>query len=83
MIDVFFVISFRNLKQERLRKMQRRIMKQGEPDAELSDSSDSDADQDMEFEGGFRVPGNIWKKLYRSVTFGTNVHTSGDGKRGN
>ena len=26
----------------------------------------SDSDSDMEFDGGYRVPGRIWNKLYRS-----------------
>ncbi len=46
-----------------------KIMRQNDPDAHLSDSNSdsagSDDEQDMEFEGGFKVPGSIWKKLYR------------------
>ena len=42
-------------------------MKQNDPDvpSDDPDGSDSDDEQDMEFEGGFKVPGRLWKKLYR------------------
>ena len=40
-------------------------MKQNDPDAEFSDETDSDDEQGMEFDGGFKVPGKLWKKLYR------------------
>lgn len=36
---------------------------------EANESHDSDeefdGEQDMEFEGGFRVPGRLWNKLFR------------------
>ncbi len=63
------------MKQERLRRKQQRIERQNDPDAATADDvnddvsdSDSDDDQDVEFEGGFRVPGKIWKKLYRYLS---------------
>ena len=46
-------------------------MKQNDPNAEFSDAEDdsgSDGEQGMEFEGGFKVPGKLWKKLYRYVS---------------
>ena len=62
-----FYFTDRNHKRERLRKKQLRIMKQNDPDvpSDDADGSDSDDEQDMEFEGGFKVPGRLWKKLYR------------------
>ena len=58
--SVFYFISWiRENKKKKLTLKQKRI-ERGE---EISDSEDEE--DDMEFDGGLTIPGNIWTKLYR------------------
>ena len=52
-------LFFREHKTERLKRKQQAIANG------TSDSEETDSDNDMEFEGGFKVPFRIWNKLYR------------------
>ncbi len=67
--EKLFKKRLEDIKRKRLKKKQMKIIRQNDPDAHFSDSNSdsagSDDEQDMEFEGGFKVPGSIWKKLYR------------------
>ena len=63
-VNLNFLLSEMQL--DKLKKKQVRIAKQGAVSTDdESSSDDNDDEQDMEFEGGFKVPGKIWKKLYR------------------
>ena len=52
------------MKQAKIEKRERR-----EDGEEFSDdNSDAlDSDEDVDLDGGFRIPSSIWKKLYRCV----------------
>ena len=46
-------------------RMWHRLELQKKQERLLQGEDYSDAESDMEFDGGFRVPAKIWKKLYR------------------
>ena len=52
------VSSCRENKKKKLREKQQKI-ERGE------DETSSEDEEDMEFDGGLKIPGNIWNKLYR------------------
>ena len=49
---------YRENKKKKLREKQQKI-ERGE------DETSSEDEEDMEFDGGLKIPGSIWNKLYR------------------
>ena len=53
-------------RRKKLRMKQAKIERQGSREGGDDSSDDVDSDEeDVELDGGFKIPSTIWKKLYR------------------